>query len=165
MNTSQTAGERTIMQPLLFDALPVTEPVRRAGRRAPRSDRPRSMAEPVAVEVLRDTSANLADAGGGLFAAAASPPRVVYTPAPFDPAALTNPELRALVQALSDQRLAHLLIEASRELKRRVAPEGWDGDSGSEDTGDHGETGLFEPSPLLLRAARQAAGELSGDDG
>ena len=70
--------------------------------------------------------------------------------------------LRALVLALPDQKLAHLLIEAARELKRRAAPGAWDEDGDGD--GD-GEEGPAEPNPLLLRAARQAVGELSGEDG
>jgi hypothetical protein len=72
--------------------------------------------------------------------------------AALDPAALTNPELRALVRGLSDLRLSYLLVEAARELKQRVQP-------------DVDEDGVVaEPNPSLLRAARLAVAELSGED-
>lgn len=138
-------------QPLLFDSLPETERARKPARRS----RATTLAESVAVDVVRETvPAGGAASGGGTLPMPLAPP----TPAgaqPFDPAALTNPELRALVQALPDARLAHLLLEAARELKRRVAPDDW----------DEADSGPFEPNPALLRAARQAAGELSGEDG
>ena len=135
-------------QPLLFDSLPETEKARK-----PRRSRATTIAEPVAVDVVREA----------VPPPPAAIPMVLVPPAPevapvtqFDPAALTNPELRTLVQALPDLRLSHLLIEAARELKRRVAPDSWEEDA---------ESGPFEPNPALLRAARQAVGELSGEDG
>lgn len=133
-------------QPLLFDSLPETES---SARRKPR--RARAAPAPVAVERLSEP---------------APPPRPVPLPptppapvaaspvaaASLDPAALTNPELRALVRGLSDLRLSYLLVEAARELKQRVQP-------------DVDEDGVVaEPSPSLLRAARLAVGELSGED-
>ncbi|MBP2313510.1 hypothetical protein [Azospirillum soli] len=135
-------------QPLLFDSLPETERVRK-----PRRSRATTMAEQVAVDVVREA----------VPPPPAPIPMTLVPPAPevapvtqFDPAALTIPELRALVQALPDLRLSQLLIEAARELKRRVAPEGWEEDA---------ESGPFEPNPALLRSARQVVGELSGEDG
>jgi hypothetical protein len=135
-------------QPLLFDDLPETERVRKPARRS----RATTLAEPVAVDVVRE----MVPAPPPTHMV---PPRPAFPPPaapatePFDPASLTNAELRALVQALSDARLGHLLTEAARELKRRVVPNHWDEESGP-----------FEPDQALLRAARQAVGELSGED-
>ncbi|WP_207457177.1 hypothetical protein [Azospirillum sp. SYSU D00513] len=161
------------MQPLLFDDLPETERVRKPARRS----RATNLAAPVEVDVVREAvpaplpgslAAAPADGRAARRKAAAlapapvreqpaalplAPPAPPPPPPAFEPAALTNAELRALVQALPDQRLAHLLLEAARELKRRVAPDHWDE-----------EAGPFEPDQTLLRAARQAAGELSGED-
>lgn len=139
-------------QPLLFDSLPETERARKPARRS----RATTVAEPMAVDVVREAvpAPRAANAPATIPMSFAPPAPTV--PGPFDPAALTNAELRALVQALPDQKLAHLLSEAARELKRRVAPDGWEEDA---------ESGPFEPSPILLRAARQTVGELSGDDG
>ncbi|MBP2300091.1 hypothetical protein [Azospirillum picis] len=143
------------VQRLLFDDLPETAPTRKPARRS----RASSIAAPVAVDMVHEAVPPRPDPG--VVPLPLAPPAPLPPPAPppaFDPAALSNPELRALVQALPDQRLAHLLIEAARELKRRAAPAGEDGDGGEED-GD-----AREPNPALLRAARQAVGELSGED-
>ena len=135
-------------QPLLFDSLPETERARKPARRS----RATTVAEPMAVDVVRES----------VPAQPTSIPMELVPPPPppardaFDPAALTSAELRALVQALPDHKLAHLLSETARELKRRVAPDSWEEDA---------ESGPFEPNPVLLRAARQAVGELSGEDG
>ena len=138
-------------QPLLFESLPETERARKPARRT----RAMTVAEPMAVDVVREDVPP--PAPPPLTLSLVPPPPVPMAPrADFDPAALTNAELRALVQALPDQKLAHLLIEAARELKRRAAPGAW-----AED----GEDGPAEPNPLLLRAARQAVGELSGEVG
>ncbi|MCW2238000.1 hypothetical protein [Azospirillum canadense] len=137
-------------QPLLFDSLPETERARKPARRS----RATTVAEPMAVDVVREAVATLPAAGPSTIPMALVPPTAPVEQ-PFDPAALTNAELRALVQALPDQKLAHLLAESARELKRRVAPDGWEEDA---------ESGPFEPNPILLRAARQTVGELSGDD-
>ncbi|HYG86412.1 MAG TPA: hypothetical protein VD978_09155 [Azospirillum sp.] len=127
-------------QPLLFDSLPETESSRRKPRRV------RAVPEPVVVETVSEP-----------VVMAPPPPPPPPPPAPqaaaLDPAALTNPELRALVRALPDLRLSYLLVEAARELKHRVLP-------GQAD--EDGEAG--EPNPALLRAARQVVGELSGED-
>lgn len=140
--------ERMSTQPLLFESLPETERARK-----PRRSRATTIAESVAVDVVRESVPPLP----------APIPMNLIPPAPetapvtqFDPAALTIPELRALVQALPDLRLSQLLIEAARELKHRVAPDSWEEDA---------ESGPFEPNPALLRAARQVVGELSGEDG
>ncbi|WP_245593505.1 hypothetical protein [Azospirillum halopraeferens] len=137
-----------VRQPLLFDCLPEAEP--RSGRR--RTRRAGTAAAAVAVDAVREA----APAAPGPLAMMRPPPVPSPVPArePFDPAALTNPELRALVQALPEARLAHLLVEAAREVKRRVVP----------DIPDEDAEIPFEPDPALLRAARQAVGELSGDD-
>ncbi|AWK87424.1 hypothetical protein [Azospirillum thermophilum] len=164
-------------QHLLFDDLPETERPRKPARRS----RASHAAAPVAVDVVREPvpapppaslvaagamSRAAAGAAGRSIAAGAAatlplaPPRPPPPAPAFDPAALTNPELRALVQALPDQRLGHLLVEAARELKRRVAP---DADADGMDADDP-DSGPAEPNPLLIRAARQAVGELSGED-
>jgi hypothetical protein len=142
MNTDAIAPAYPPAQPLLFDAasLPETAPARPSRRGRASAARH----EGLGTDMVRE--------GMPL------PPVAVMRPAPpapepFDPAALTNPELRALVQALPDNRLAHLIVEAARAIKRRLVPD------------DPDEDGVFaEPSPELLRAARLAAGELSGED-
>lgn len=146
-------------QPLLFDHLPETERPRKPARRS----RATSIAAPVAVDVVREAvpakphpTVQPGRAAGFAATLALAPPAPPPPPPPFDPAALSNPELRALVQAVPDQRLSYLLIEAARELKRRALP-----DSSDDDESGEAKT---EPNPLLLRAARQVVGELSGDD-
>jgi len=134
-------------QPLLFDSLPETERARKPARRS----RATTVAEPMAVDVVREA----VPAQPTPIPMALVPPPPLPARDAFDPAALTNAELRALAQALPDHKLAHLLSETARELKRRVAPDSWEEDA---------ESGPFEPNPVLLRAARQAVGELSGED-
>lgn len=157
---AQGATAAMSVQRLLFDDLPETEPARKPRRaRAAAGTTASTMAAQVAVDVVREAaplprSAVMAATVATLPLAPPVPPP---PPPAFDPAALSNPELRALVQALPDQRLAHLLIEAARELKRRAAPDRGDTD------GEDGDVPT-EPNPALLRAARQAVGELSGDD-
>lgn len=137
-----TGTDGAAAQPLLFDSLPETASRRRPARRS----RAATLAEPIAVDAVREPAPRPVPP-----AVMTAPP--APTPAAFDPAALTVPELRALVQGLTDQRLAWLVVEAAREVKRRLVPE------------DPLETGeAAEPNPALLRAARQAAGELSGED-
>ncbi|MCG5239286.1 hypothetical protein [Azospirillum doebereinerae] len=143
------------VQHLLFDDLPETERARKPARRS----RATTIAAPMAVDVVREAapdSARPARPSPVLASLPLAPPAPPAPPPPFDPAALSNPELRALVQAIPDQRLAYLLIEAARELKRRALP-----DRAEDD--DSGEA-VVEPNPLLLRAARQVVGELSGED-
>ena len=141
----------TAAQPLLFDSLPETEA--KSGRRKPR--RARAAPEPVAVDSVSEpvppaTPPPLLAVPQPVAAPVPQPPSA---PAALDPAALTNPELRALLRALPDLRLGYLLTEAARELKNRVQP------------GDMDEDGApIEPNPSLLRAARQAVAELSGED-
>ena len=146
------------VQRLLFDDLPETEPARKP-RRSRTAGAAATMAAQVAVDVVREAAPvpRAAVLAAGVATLPLAPPAPPPPPPAFDPAALSNPELRALVQALPDQRLAHLLIEAARELKRRAVPDRDDPD------GDDGDTPQ-EPNPALLRAARQAVGELSGDD-
>jgi hypothetical protein len=148
------------VQRLLFDDLPETEPARkpRRARAAATGAVPSTMAAQVAVDVVREAAPlpRAAAMAANIATLPLAPPAPPPPPA-FDPAALSNPELRALVQALPDQRLAHLLIEAARELKRRAVPDHGDAD------GEDGDVAM-EPNPALLRAARQAVGELSGDD-
>jgi len=146
------------VQRLLFDDLPESEPVRkpRRARASATGAAPSTMAAQVAVDVVRE-AAPLPRAAAKVATLPLAPPAPPPPPPAFDPAALSNPELRALVQSLPDQRLAHLLIEAARELKRRADPGSGDAD------GEDGD-GATEPNPALLRAARQAVGELSGED-
>lgn len=128
-------------QPLLFDSLPET-PSRRPARRG------RANATAVAESIVADEIVE------PVPAFSSPPPRPVSMESePFQPAALTNPELRALVQALPDARLSYLIVEAAREIKRRLLPD----DAEEADVPS-------EPNPALLRAARLAAGELTGDD-
>lgn len=146
------------VQRLLFDDLPETEPARKP-RRSRTAGAAATMAAQVAVDMVREAAPQprAAALAAGVATLPLAPPAPPPPPPAFDPAALSNPELRALVQALPDQRLAHLLIETARELKRRAAPDRTDADGDDAD-------GPQEPNPALLRAARQAVGELSGDD-
>jgi hypothetical protein len=147
------------VQRLLFDDLPESEPARkpRRARAAATGAAPLTMAAQVAVDVVREAAPlpRAAAMAANVATLPLAPPAPPPPPPAFDPAALSNPELRALVQALPDQRLAHLLIEAARELKRRAVPGDADGEDGDIP---------MEPNPSLLRAARQAVGELSGED-
>lgn len=141
-------------QAMLFDHLPEAAPP--AGRRRKASSPRRTAAATVAVDQVCEPAPPHATAPAALpplFAAAPPPPD------PFDPARLSPAEIRALVQALPDAKLAHLLTEAARELQQRVtAGNEWDDDAGADEERDS------EPNPLLLRAARQVVGALSGDD-
>ncbi len=146
------------VQHLLFDDLPETARARKTARRS----RATSIAAPVVVDVVREAlpaSSSPTRPPPVLACLPLRPPEPPPPPPPFDPAALSNPELRALVQAVPDGRLAYLLIEAARELKRRAMPERADTDGDGD-----GDMDGSAPNPLLLRAARQAVGELSGDD-
>ena len=157
---AQGATAAMSVQRLLFDDLPETEPARKPRRaRAAAGATASTMAAQVAVDVVREAAPlpRAAVIAATVATLPLAPPAPPPPPPAFDPAALSNPELRALVQALPDQRLAHLLIEAARELKRRAAPDRGDAD------GEDGDVPM-EPNPALLRAARQAVGELSGDD-
>lgn len=145
-------------QRLLFDELPETERVRRPARRS----RAANVAAPVAVDVIREAvpaplPESLKPANRPTTLAMSLVPPVPLPPPAFEPEALTNPELRALVQAIPDQRLAFLLVEAARELRRRVAPD-------RDDEAEAEAGGAESANPALLRAARQAVGELSGED-
>ena len=143
------------VQHLLFDDLPETERVRRTARRS----RASSIAAPVSVDVVREAvpaGSSSLRAPAVLATFALVPPAPPAPPPPFDPAALSNAELRAMVQGIPDLKLSYLLLEAARELKRRAVPDRTDE--------DESEDGRAEPNPVLLRAARQVVGELSGDD-
>lgn len=140
-------------QPLLFDDLPATASARRKPRRA------RSAAEPVAIDRVSEPAPPHRPMPHPQAAPAqpasmvpTSPPSVPTVAAPLDPAALSNPELRALVRGLNDLRLSYLIVEAARELKQRVQP----------DVDEDGVVG--DPNPSLLRAARLTVAELSGED-
>jgi len=114
----------------LFE-LPADDPSRRRPRRArPTIDEAREAAMAVAV---------------------AARPQPIIIREPFDPATLTNAELRALARTLSDDRLSQLLMEAAREARRRLSP-------------DDPDAIENHPDPALVRAARVAAGELGGRD-
>lgn len=114
----------------LFDLLP-EDPSRRRSRRArPTAEETREVA---------------------LAVAAQARPRPVVIREPFDPATLTNAELRTLARTLSDERLSHLLTEAARETRRRLSP-------------DDPDLIEIQPDPMLLRAARAAAEDLGGRD-
>lgn len=149
-----TGTDGAAPQPLLFDSLPETERRRRPARRA----RAATLAEPIAVDAVREPAPPPPPPPPPMLAQRPTPTPVpapaALDPAALDPAALTTPELRALVQGLTDQRLAWLVVEAAREVKRRLVP---------DDPDESGEAA--EPNPVLLRAARQTAGELSGEDG
>ncbi|WP_372397324.1 hypothetical protein ABMY26_25155 [Azospirillum sp. HJ39] len=145
------------VQRLLFDDLPETEPTRK-----PRRPRAAGTAAVMAAQVAVDMVRGAAPLPKPLASVAAAtlplaPPAPPPPPPAFDPAALSNAEMRALVQALPDQRLAHLLIEAARELKHRAMPDRSDPDGEYDDMPQ-------QPSPALLRAARQVVGDLSGDE-
>ncbi|HYD68129.1 hypothetical protein [Azospirillum sp.] len=143
----------TTAQPLLFDSLPETEG--RSARRRPRRARTAGVgAGTVAATVARDVVQEPVPAPPPAIFAAPPPPPRPPEPAVFDPAALSNAEISALVRALPDLRLSHLLVEAARELKRRVEPPAWD---------DEEDAGPREPNPSLLRAARLVVGEFAGD--
>ena len=127
------------MQPLLFSELPESidgKRRRRAGRRRV-EEGDAAAAALVANEIAKQF--------------VAPPP----SPAEFEPAALSHAELRALLEALPDSKLAFLLLEAARDVKRRVVAPG-DIDMESDAPPD--------PNPALLRAAAAAAAELSGED-
>lgn len=151
------SDERAAMngQRLLFDDLPETEPTRK-----PRRSRAGTIAAPVTVDMVREAAPQPRTAAAGMAAlplAPPAPPPPAPPPPAFEPAALSNAELRALIQALPDQRLAHLLIEAARELKRRAMPDRGEDESDSDDSPQG-------PNPVLLRAVQQVVGELSGDE-
>ena len=126
MMAPATAPER---QPCLFDGLPATAPRRRRAR-------------PAATPGTED----------------APPPRIVIqvAPARVDVAALSNPDLSDLVRALEAPSLAFLLIEAAREVKRRLAP----ADSGDEDEAEC----VGAPHPALPRDVRAVVADLAGED-
>lgn len=90
-------------------------------------------------------------------------PTIQFLPAPPpDPAETSQAELRALVAALPDAKLAFLLLESARETRRRVAPSIVDLDF--DPAAGQADGAAPEPNPALLRAAATAAGELSGED-
>ena len=128
----------------LFDALPATEPRRRRPRARP----------PAAAEGAPPTPTPVPSF-------AESPP-VPFWPAPpmaaqpvavrIDAAALSRPDLCDLVRDLAEPSLGFLLVEAAREVKRRLVPE--DPEESEADSPP-------EPSPQLLRAIRSVVTELA----
>lgn len=139
-------------QPLLFDSLPQDRPSRRSARRAARAaaDRP---ARDAGVEVARSVPESVPE-----VRVVPTVPAVPAVAAVIDPAALSNPELADLIIALSDVSLSFLLIEAVREVRRRLSQPEWaDADADAEGEGE----ARAEPNPSLLRAARRAVTELT----
>lgn len=95
-------------------------------------------------------------AGETAVAASGDAPPPAVAPPVFEPAAMNNSEMRAFLNDLPDARLAFLIGEAARELKRRVAaPVAFDGEDAAAPP---------EPNAALLHAAAAAAAELSGED-
>lgn len=127
------------LQPLLFAELPqsLSEKALRRQKTAKRRSEDENVLAPVADDLL--------------------PPPPAFPrpePAEFAPAALSHAELRALLEALPDSKLAFVLLEAARDIKRRLVPVETDFDDGVPP----------EPNLALLRAATAAAAELSGED-
>jgi hypothetical protein len=140
MTASAQPQQPPRLQPLLFAELPqsLSEKTLRRQKTAKRRNDDENVVAPVADDFL-------------------PPPHPVFPkpePAEFAPAALSHAELRALLEALPDSKLAFVLLEAARDIKRRVMPAeaDFDGDTPPE------------PNPALLRAAAAAAAELSGED-
>lgn len=130
------------LQPSLFADLPET-----ARRRQPRRSRPSTPDDD------RDHAAVVHDDGRPTVQFIVAPP-----PPPPDPTDMSQAELRALVAALPDAKLAFLLLETARETRRRIAPPMADLDF------DQADAPPSAPNPALLRAAAAASGELSGED-
>lgn len=120
----------------LFEALPATEPRRRA--------RPRPAPPPE----------DCAAAPAPVPSFAEAPPNPFRQPPPLavriDAASLTRPDLCDLVRDLAEPSLGFLLVEAAREVKRRLAP----------DDPEDSEMPP-EPNPQLLRAIRSTVTELA----
>lgn len=141
MTASAPQPTQAAPQPLLFADLP--ERLNENARRR------RAAAKPLRQAATENTAMENAAAP-----AVAAPP--VFVPSPvFEPAAMSNGELRALLADLSDARLAFVVAEAAKELKRRVAAPVFDPDE---------ENPPQDPNPVLLRAAGAAVSELSGED-
>ena len=121
-------------QPCLFEALPASEPRRRAGRRPPKSQAapPPAPESPAAVAPQPPPSE---PASRGL----AEPP------SRLDPDSLTHPDLSDLVGGLAPSSLAFLLVETVREARRRLEPEAPE---------DEDATTAYRPNPVLVRALR-----------
>jgi hypothetical protein len=139
MTASAQPQQPPRLQPLLFAELPqsLSEKTLRRQKTAKRRSDNENVVVPVADDFL--------------------PPPPAFPrpePAAFAPAALSHAELRALLEALPDSKLAFVLLEAARDIKRRVMPAeaDFDGDTPPE------------PNLALLRAAAAAAAELSGED-
>jgi hypothetical protein len=125
------------LQPLLFTELPqsLSEKTLRRQKAGKRRSNDENVVAPITDDFL-------------------PPPPQKTEAAEFTPAALSHAELRALLEALPDSKLAFVLLEAARDIKRRVMPAeaDFDGDVPPE------------PNLALLRAAAAAAAELSGED-
>ena len=128
-------------QPGLFESLPTTEPRRRRARsRSP-------LATP---EVAPEAEP---------VPSFAEPPQAPFRPqapmaARVDVTALSRPDLSDLVHDLSEASLSFLLVEAAREVKRRLV---------TEDTETETETAAA-PSLQLLRAIRTVVAELAEEE-
>jgi hypothetical protein len=139
MTASAQPQQPPRLQPLLFAELPqsLSEKTLRRQKTAKRRNDSENVVVPVADDFI--------------------PPPPAFPrsePAEFAPAALSHAELRALLEALPDSKLAFVLLEAARDIKRRAMPAeaDFDGDTPPE------------PNLALLRAAAAAAAELSGED-
>lgn len=147
-------------QPSLFGDLPRTEAGGPTARRARAMVRRGERKPPTPLPVSGD---EVPGDGGATAAAPAAAAASITTivvetvPAPFDPAALSQAELRSMVSALPDHKLTFLLTEAARELKRRIMP-----DAAADPTDP--DSAPAQPDPGLLRAAQSVMGELSGED-
>ncbi len=123
-------------QPSLFESLPATEPRRRRAR-----SRPQPLEETVVT-----TEPERAESPQTPFQTPPAPPVAMR----LDAAALTRPDLCDLVRDLAEPSLGFLLVEAAREVKRRlVSDEPEESDSPPE------------PNPQLLRAIRSTVTELA----
>ncbi|HYD30469.1 MAG TPA: hypothetical protein VEB64_06375 [Azospirillaceae bacterium] len=145
MSPSETSPASTEeAQPCLFDSLPEMETSRRPRRRRRTAPPPAAVGKPEPAHAPPPAPA----AEPGREESSAPPPQPA---AVFDPAKVSNPELADLVAALPDVRLSYLVVEAARELKRRISPSPWE---------DEGEPPR-EPNPSLLRATQLIMSELT----
>ena len=130
----------------LFEALPASEPRRRRARSRPAPPFEADAAAPAPVP-------SFAEPPSAPFPAPLpplSPPLSPPLPLRIDAASLTRPDLCDLVRDLAEPSLGFLLVEAAREVKRRLAPD----DPEDQETPP-------EPSPQLLRAIRSTVSELA----
>ncbi len=117
----------------LFESLPTTEPRRRRVRSQPQPVDP--VLPPCPSEAVPESFRPVA-------------PVIMR----LDAAALTRPDLSDLVRDLSEPNLGFLLVEAAREVKRRLIPD------------DREEYQDSAPNPQLLRAVRSVIAELAENE-